>query len=160
MTAISRSRWILFTVLVIAAGCATASQTASPTPTPSPTADVTASPTPAATPSGSTGSSVVVTLQVREEEYRIELTDPADIDIALAHLAGEEAPGIPNGRIVYGDPGVNEGYSWHIDPNDIEWADLTTEVCDGLPSDVEDHHISGDRYCPWSAQVIAVDPTD
>ena len=73
-------------------------------------------------------------------------------------LAGEEAPTIPNGRIVYGDPGVNDGYSWHLDPNDFEWADVTVEVCDGRPSDVEDRVITSDRYCTWAGKVIAVDP--
>ena len=51
------------------------------------------------------------------EAYKIQLIDPADIAIAQQLLAGEEAPGIPNGRIVYNDPGINEVYSWHIDPN-------------------------------------------
>jgi hypothetical protein len=52
---------------------------------------------------------------------------------------------------------VNTGYTWHIDPADIEWADSTIEVCDGLPSDVEEGAITSDRFCPWSAEVIAVD---
>jgi hypothetical protein len=56
------------------------------------------------------------------------------------------------------ETGVNEGYSWSLDPNDIEFADVTVEVCDGLPSDVEAGTISGDRYCPWSATVVAIDP--
>jgi hypothetical protein len=43
-------------------------------------------------------------------------------------------------------------------PADIEFADMTTEVCDGLPSDVEKHAITSDRYCPWAAKVIAVEP--
>ena len=32
----------------------------------------------------------------------------------------------------------------------------TTEVCDGLPSDVEANVITFDRYCPWQAEVIDV----
>jgi hypothetical protein len=60
-----------------------------------------------------------------------------------------------NGLVVRdGDGDVNAGYSWHIDPADVDWADGTTEVCDGLPSDVEKGIISSDRYCPgvrrWS----------
>ncbi len=101
---------------------------------------------------------VVVTFLVAgKEEYKIQLTDPADITIANKLLAGEEAPGIPNGIIVYGDPGVNEGYSWQIDPETVEFADVTTEVCDGLPSDVEQGILTSDYYCPWSAEVIAID---
>ena len=101
---------------------------------------------------------VVVTFRVADvEEYRIRLTDPADIEIARKLLAGEEAPRIPNGVVVRGDPDVNVGYTWHIDPESVEFADITVEVCDGLPSDVEKGIITSDRYCPWSAEVIAID---
>lgn len=101
---------------------------------------------------------VVVTFRVADvEEYRIRLTDPADIEIARKLLAGEEAPRIPNGVVVRGDPDVNVGYTWHIDPESVEFADFTVEVCDGLPSDVEKGIITSDRYCPWSAEVIAID---
>jgi hypothetical protein len=108
------------------------------------------------TPSAPSGG-VVVTFQVGAEQFRIELTDPADIDIARKLLAGEEAPGIPNGVVVRGDPGVNTGYSWHIDPASVEFADVTTEVCDGLPSDVEANQITSDRFCPWNAKVIGIE---
>ena len=101
---------------------------------------------------------VIVTFRVADREaYKIQLTDPADIEMARKLLAGEEDPKIPNGKIVYGDPGVNQGYSWHIDPETLEFADMTTEVCDGLPSDVEQGIITSDYYCPWSAEVIAID---
>jgi hypothetical protein len=102
---------------------------------------------------------VVVTLRVAGvEEYRIRLVDPDDIAIAQKLLAGEAAPSIPNGRVVRGDPDVNAGYSWHIDPASVEFADLATEVCDGRPSDVEKRVITSDRYCPWSAKVVAIAP--
>jgi hypothetical protein len=121
---------------------------ASPSPSPG------ATPTPAPT----TGAgAVLVTIEVSGERYRIRLTDPADIAIARTLLAGGEAPGIPNGRIVRGEPDVNEGFGWHIDPDDFEWADMTTEVCDGRPSFVEDGSLTGDRFCPWSATVVAVE---
>src|SRR5262245_57032888 len=109
---------------------------------------------PASTPGG-----VVVTVRVADaEEYRIRLTDSDDIGIAQKLLAGEAAPGIPNGRVVRGEPDVNVGYSWHIDPDSIEFADTATEVCDGRPSDVEKRVITSDRYCPWSAKVVAIAP--
>jgi hypothetical protein len=116
---------------------------------------------PSASASGSepTSDPVVVTFRVGgDEEYRILLTDPADIAVAQQLLAGEEAPRIPNGVVVRGDDGgVNTGYSWHIDPGSLEFADMTIEICDGLPSDVERGMIS-DRFCPWSAEVIAIEP--
>jgi len=102
---------------------------------------------------------VVVTLRVgRSETYRVLLTDPADIAIARQLLSGEEAPTIPNGRILRdGDGGVNTGWSWHIDPASFEWAEVTTEVCDGLPSFVEDGTLTGPWFCPWSAVVVEIE---
>jgi hypothetical protein len=111
----------------------------------------TSSPTPSAGP-------VVVTFEVSgDERFKVLLTDPADIDIARRLLAGEDAPGIPSGRILH-DPGVNTGYSWSLDPGDITFTDETDEDCDGSPSDVESGQLSGDRYCPSDAVVVAVDP--
>jgi hypothetical protein len=108
------------------------------------------------TPTPETDTGVVVTFRVVDEEFRIRLTDAADIAIARALLAGEAAPAIPNGVVVRGEPDVNAGYSWHIDPATVEFVDVTTEVCDGRPSDVETGTITSDRYCPWSAQVVAI----
>ncbi|NJD29450.1 MAG: hypothetical protein FIA92_14290 [Chloroflexi bacterium] len=138
---------------MLIAACSSGSPTNPPTNAP-------VSPTPGAPstpPAGSPSAGVVVTIDVTGETYKILLTDPADIAVARDLLAGREAPSIPNGKVVRGEPGVNEGYSWHIDPNDIEWADMTIELCDGKPSDVEANTISGDRFCPWSAKVVAVE---
>jgi len=107
--------------------------------------------------SGPPSGPVVVTFEVVDERFKALLTEPADIDTARRLLGGEDVPSIPNGRVLR-ETGVNEGYSWSMDPNDIEFVGVTIEVCDGLPSDVEDGVISGDRYCPWSAAVVAVEP--
>jgi hypothetical protein len=112
--------------------------------------------TPGSASPQSTGP-VVVTFEVVDEQFRALLTEPADVEIARRLLAGDDVPSIPNARVLR-ETGVNEGYSWSLDPSDIEFADVTVEVCDGLPSDVEAGTISGDRYCPWSATVVAIDP--
>lgn len=100
-----------------------------------------------------------MTFEVVDETYRILLTDPADITNARRLLAGDDVPSIPNGLVLRGDSGVNDGYTWSIDPNDIEFADSTIEACDGLPSDVEAGVVTSDRYCPWSATIVALEPT-
>ncbi len=103
----------------------------------------------------------VVTFEVAGEErerFKALLITRENVDIAKKLLQGEEAPGIPNGVVVRGDGGVNAPWTWHLDPASIEFADFTTGVCDGLPSGVEAGTITSDRYCPWSAKVIAVDP--
>jgi hypothetical protein len=49
----------------------------------------------------------------------------------------------------------NLPWSWHLDPEEIEMAEMTTEVCNGTPSYVEEHldefiETVG-RYCPLNA---------
>jgi hypothetical protein len=139
----------LLSLAIALSACSAGGASPSSAPTSQPSAPASAA------PSGSGG--VIVTFDVTGEQYRIELTDPADIEIARRLLAGQEAPSIPNGLVVRGDPSVNTGYTWHIDPASVDFADVTIEVCDGKPSDVENHAITSDRYCPWSAKVIAIE---
>jgi len=101
---------------------------------------------------------VVATFEVAgDETYKIELATPELIEHAQQLLAGEQVAAIPNGTVVRDDPGVNEPWSWHIDPATLEFADMTIEVCDGIPSYVEDGTVTSDQYCPWSAKIIAID---
>ncbi len=99
----------------------------------------------------------VATFQVVDETYKIELATPELVAHAEALLAGESVSAIPNGIVVRDDAGPNAPWSWHIDPATLEFADMTIEVCDGLPSYVEDEIVTSDRFCPWSAKVIAID---
>ena len=91
------------------------------------------------------------------ETYKIELDPPALVKHAEQLLKGENVAAIPLGRVVRDSPGVNKPWSWHIDPKTLEFADFTIEVCDGLPSYVEDHTVTSPDYCPWSAKVIKID---
>jgi hypothetical protein len=150
-------------MLVLAACSGATSVSPSPSASPMPGQPASSAPSPTPAPSQKPGAEgVVVTFRVADvEEYRVLLTDPEDIAIAEQLLAGEEAPRIPNGRILRdGDGGVNTGYSWHVDPASLEFAEVTIEVCDGLPSYVEDGTLSGDQFCPWSAVVIDIQPAE
>ena len=96
----------------------------------------------------------LVTFLVADETFRVHLLDPRQIDGAHQAANGGRAQ-IPNGRVVAGS-GVNVGWSWHLE--DVEFADLTTELCDGRPSDVEREGVTfgGGRFCPWTARVISI----
>lgn len=97
----------------------------------------------------------VVTFRVVDETFRVHLLD--ERQIAAAHQAANGGRArIPNGRVATGT-GVNRGWSWHLE--DVEFAELTTEVCDGRPSDVEREGVSfgGGRFCPWTARVIDIE---
>ena len=99
--------------------------------------------------------SAVVKFQVGDQTFRVKLTTRAQVDAARAARAGGGAR-IPNGRIVTGTD-VNVGWSWHL--VDVAFAEVTTEVCDGRPSDVEQAGVNfgGGRYCPWTATVVSID---
>ncbi|MFS0894515.1 hypothetical protein [Microbacterium sp. 179-I 3D3 NHS] len=148
----TRSRVILAAAaaggLLVVAGCA-GTPDAAPTPSPTPSA----SRAPAQVPS-------VATFEIEGKRFRIELITPELVEHAEDLLAGEEVPAIPVGRIVRDDPSVNAPWSWHIDPATLEFADFTTEVCDGLPEYVEDGTLTSDTYCPWLATVVSVEPLD
>jgi hypothetical protein len=145
---------------LVLAACSSAVSSGSAQPS---TAPVAASPT---LPASSTSSAspvpptgAIVTLRVGDEEYRVLLTEEDDILTAEELAAGDLGPLIPVGTVVRTDDGgVNTGYGWHIDPASFEWAELTMEVCDGRPSYVEDGTLSGDTFCPWSAEVVSVEP--
>jgi hypothetical protein len=91
------------------------------------------------------------------ETYRTLLSGDAAERARQAFESGE-AVGIPNGRIQPGDGGVNIGHDWHV--TDVEFADITIEVCDGTVSYVDelghDEFVSqhGDRFCPWGATLV------
>jgi hypothetical protein len=99
----------------------------------------------------------VATVEVVDQTYKIELATPELVEHAQQLLDGEDVASIPNGLIVRDDPGVNAPWSWHIDPDSLEFADVTTEVCDGLPEYVEDGTLTSPYYCPWSAKIVSID---
>ncbi|WP_256714191.1 hypothetical protein [Microbacterium sp. RU33B] len=100
----------------------------------------------------------VATFEIEGQTFKIELDSAELVTHAKQLLAGEEVANIPVGTIVRDDPSVNEPWSWHIDPASLEFADFTTEVCDGLPEYVEDGTLTSDIYCPWLAKITAVEP--
>lgn len=97
----------------------------------------------------------IVTLEVGMERFRIELTTSEQIAAARAAKDGGAAR-IPIGRIVSGT-GVNTGWSWHLE--DVLFAEVAIEVCDGRPSDVEivGPLFGAGRFCPWGASILRID---
>ena len=144
----SRSSWRL-RALVAAALVVGVSGCSSAQPAP----DDSSSPS---APAGLPAAPAVVTFDVADQgTYSIELLTDELIAHAAELQAGGEDGRIPSGTIVRdGDGGVNSPWSWHIDPGSLEFVDMTTEVCDGLPEYVEDGTLTSDVYCPWSATVV------
>ena len=113
-------------------------------------------------PGGSGGGScappsdgLYATFDVEGETFSSQITSPTGVDEALALWAGASTAKIPNGALVCSPAPFNCPWSFHQDPATIEFADVTTEVCDGKPSYVDAHCTAfGARYCPWSAKLV------
>ena len=102
------------------------------------------------------GSTFVI--QVVDEQFRVRIDDPVVAGQARALIASGQQKNL-NGEIDRGHAGINTGYSWHLKPHTIEFVDVTIELCDGMPSFVEqnvDYFVDTvQRYCPWGVQVLS-----
>lgn len=112
---------------------------------------------------GELSGGILATFTAAGEEFKVWVTNPQTIDDILALRDGTSDATIPNGAIKEG-PGVaghNAPWSWHLDPQDIEMAEMTMELCDGAPGFVEeevDYFIGTvKRYCPWDATLVDVE---
>ena len=91
--------------------------------------------------------------------FKVELLTPELVEQAIALRDGTAVDRqTPIGTIVDGDGGVNAPWHWHLDPASVEFVDVAMEVCDGLPSHVEDGTLTSTSYCPWGPKVISVTP--
>lgn len=120
----------------------------------------TPSPTPA-TPCASRSGGALITFAICEgETLSVWSTADAFITEAVVQLAGGDRR-IPSfGTLVDGSD-CDPQWTWHPEAADMTFADFTIELCDGCPM-----HLEADKpywlgtvrqYCPWSAQVTAVD---
>jgi hypothetical protein len=105
-------------------------------------------------PTPPAGDGVIVRFATPAGDFLVVIED----EESLARLEGAEPGehiGIPNGRLVKGDGGVNTGHDWHL--VEVEIVDMTIEVCDGTADYVDDLGYDafveqhGDRFCPWGA---------
>jgi hypothetical protein len=105
------------------------------------------------TPTSPSGPATV-TFGVGTETFSVLLTSSEQIAAAEAAKAGGPAS-IPVGRLLPGTD-VNAGWSWHLE--NVTFAEVAIELCDGRPSDVErlGTQFANGQYCPWSARVLAI----
>ncbi|MFW6066992.1 MAG: hypothetical protein ACOC97_01540 [Myxococcota bacterium] len=95
------------------------------------------------------------TFSVVGEVFRAHLTSDTAIEDAIDLWQGRSSASIPNGDLACEPAPHNCGYTWHMVPGTIEFAELTIEVCDGTPSYIEENCDDFvDNYCPWSAELV------
>lgn len=105
---------------------------------------------------------VLATFSVGSENFRVWIRNERTIEQVFALQRGASTARIPNGRLRAGagQGGHNTPYTWHLDPDEIEMAAATIEICDGAPSYVEAHRdefmAQVTRYCPWGARLTSV----
>lgn len=105
---------------------------------------------------------VLATFEASGERFQAWVTNPQAMWDLQQLQRGESTANIPNGRVLRG-PGLaghNSPYSWHLDPEDVSMADMSTEVCDAEPSYVEenvDEFVDNvGRYCAWDARLVGL----
>jgi hypothetical protein len=95
------------------------------------------------------------TVQVVNEQFVMFVTDPQTIQLAMGNLAGKNQMH-PTGNILSGNGGFNGNWGWHYASETVRMTEFSIEVCDGLPSYVNDHvsDFIGVGYCPWSGKIV------
>ena len=116
-----------------------------------------------AAPGNDLDGGVLATFAVEGETFHLWTTHPQTIQALFALRDGTSTASIPNGPLRAG-PGQgnhNTPYTWHLDPAQTTMADLTIEVCDGMPSYVEAHREEWldtvKQYCPWGAELVRLE---
>ena len=103
-------------------------------------------------------SGVTFVVAVADETFRVHTEDAAVIAEARALLASGGEKNV-SGTILRGNGGFNSGYSWHLKPETVHFADVTIELCDGRPSYVQenvDYYVDTvKQYCPWGVKILS-----
>ena len=101
----------------------------------------------------------LVDFEIVEETLRVWIENTAFITEAERLLAAGETR-VPVFDTLVDGTDCDPQWSWHPDPVEVDFADFTIEICDAVPSYIEENEAewfdSVGSYCPWSARVTAV----
>lgn len=96
-------------------------------------------------------------VDVHGERFIIHILDVEAIRLAEESLRGENNF-FPMGELARGDGGFNKPWSWHLKPETVRMVEFSIELCDGLPSHIEndlDYWVETVKsYCPWGARIV------
>src|SRR5262245_59018987 len=102
----------------------------------------------------------------RGDLFVIKLTDPAKIQKARDILSGKETSSRRVGGVIVKEPACyNTPWSYHLDPQSIEFFGAAMEVCDGAMAYIESHLdkvggdlLPGNRWCSWRSRMVGEIP--
>ena len=102
------------------------------------------------------------TFDATGEQFHASITNANGIAEARALWTGSSSPRFPASPLICDAVDWNSPWSWHMDPENLRFAEIAAEICDGTPSYVEANckTFGGGRYCPWSAQMVELRDCD
>jgi hypothetical protein len=102
-----------------------------------------------------------VTDGVGNNDFVIKLTDPAKIQNARDQLNNVVPKLSITGLIIKSTADYNPNYSYHYDPDTIDFFEVATEVCDATFEYTEDNladaggaFLPGLILCPWDSLLV------
>jgi hypothetical protein len=101
-------------------------------------------------------SGLYATFSVGSETYRQQITSPSAMTDAIALWQGRSSKTVPVGQLRCSCVGWNCDYGWFVSPESIRFTQFAIELCDGLPSHVQQNcpGFGGGSFCPWSAKLV------
>jgi len=96
-----------------------------------------------------------------DDRFVIKLVDPVKIDHARKILNGTENNQIHiKGKVVLEEAVYNPAWSYHFDPESIEFFEVAIEVCDATMGYIEEHldevgdaFLPDSVWCPWGSEL-------
>lgn len=95
------------------------------------------------------------TFAVGSDIYQQHITSTKGIQGALDLWNGVSRAAIPIGKLTCSSTAWNCPWSWHVEPDSIQFGEFAIEVCDAAPSYLEancSRFVT--TYCPWGARLI------
>jgi hypothetical protein len=136
--------------------------TSGPTTTGGPTTTTTTTISPTTTALPPTEAYFLVSDSFSINNFVIKLTNPTTINQARNQLNGSTPLLHITGLIIKNSIWYNPHYSYHYDPDTIEFFELAMEVCDATFDYTEEHleeaggaFLPGLRLCPWSSYLVS-----
>ena len=111
-------------------------------------------------PCSALAGGALISFRIVNESLTVWVTNGPFIDRAKQLLATGTRQ-IPIFDTLLDGRACDPQWTWHVDPQNVSFADAAIELCDGLPSYIEANKAywlgTVGSYCPWAAVVTSVE---